>query len=211
MSDHPVHIPYSAELARKALHLGALVMPLGILALGRGLALYLLVPLAVLAVTCDVARQRIPWMHRFIQWVFSGIMRPEEQPPFGGPIVLNGATWMCVSAAVCAALFSEPVAAAALTLLMVGDGAAAVVGRRWGRTRFPGSPKSLEGSAAFVVAGLAFALPILAWPGVTLPAGVLVAGAVIAAVIEVLPIPVNDNLRVPVLAGAAMASLAALL
>lgn len=204
MSDSPPLISYSAELKRKALHLGALVLPLGIIVLGRTAALWLLVPFAVFAVTCDVARLRVPWMYRFINWVFAPIMRPEEQPPFGGPIVINGATWMCVSAALCAALFPEPIAAAALAMLMVGDGAAAVIGRRFGRTRYPFSEKSVEGSAAFFVTGLLAALPFgtLSDPGVPLPA--LVVGAFTAAFVEALPVPINDNVRVPVVAGAAM-------
>lgn len=204
MSDSPPLISYSAELKRKALHLGALALPIGLVVLGRTTALWLLVPFAVFAVTCDIARLRVPWMHRFINWVFAPIMRPEEQPPFGGPIVINGATWMCVSAALCALLFPEPIAAAALAMLMVGDGAAAVIGRRFGRTRYPFSEKSVEGSAAFFVTGLLAALPFgaLSVPGV--PVLALTAGALTAAIVEALPVPINDNVRVPVVAGAAM-------
>lgn len=204
LSDSPPLISYSAELKRKALHLGALVIPLGIVVLGRTVALWLLVPLAVVAVTLDVLRLRVPAVHRVISWVFAPIMRPEEQPPFGGPIVINGATWMCVSAALCTALFPEAVAAAALAMLMVGDGAAAIVGRRFGRTRYPFSEKSVEGSAAFFVTGLAAAFPfgVLANPAVALPA--LVAGAFAAAFVEALPVPINDNVRVPIVAGVTM-------
>ena len=179
-------------------------MPLGIVMLGREAALWLLVPLAVFAVICDTARLRVRWMHRFINWLFAPIMRPEEQPPFGGPIVLNGATWMCVSAALAALLFPEPIAASALAMLMVGDGAAAVIGRRFGRTRYPFSEKSLEGSVAFFVTGLLAALPfgLIPEPGVSAP--VLAVGAFMAAFVEALPIPINDNVRVPVVAGATM-------
>ena len=206
MSDHAPAIPYGAELKRKALHLGALALPAGLLALGRTAALFVLVPLALVAVFCDVARQRWAWMHAFIQWVFAPIMRPEEQPPFGGAVVLNGATWMCVSAALCALAFPEPVAAAALAMLMVGDGAAAVVGRRYGRHRYPSSSKSLEGSAAFFVTGLAAALPLATGlPGYdALTPLQLGLGALAATVTEALPVPVNDNLRVPLVAGLVM-------
>jgi dolichol kinase len=204
VSDLPPLISYSAELKRKALHLGALVIPLGIVVLGRSVAAWLLVPLAVVAVTLDVLRLRVPAVHRFINWVFAPIMRPEEQPAFGGPVVINGATWMCVSAAVCVLLFPEPVAAAALAMLMVGDGAAAVVGRRYGRTRYPFSEKSVEGSVAFFVTGLVAALPfgLLATPPVSLLA--LASGAFMAALVEALPVAINDNVRVPLVAGAAM-------
>lgn len=215
-------LPYDAEVKRKALHLGALVLPVGLLVLGRTAALFLLVPLAAVAVFCDVARQRWPWMHGFIGWVFGPIMRPEEQPAFGGPVVLNGATWMCVSAALCAALFSEPVAAAALAMLMVGDGAAAVVGRRYGRHRYRFGPasakspdsrrkpsgsrrKSLEGSAAFFVTAVLAALPLTSTLlPVPLTLRQLAFGAFAAALAEALPLPANDNVRVPLVAGLVM-------
>lgn len=204
MSDQPSLLSYGAELKRKALHVGALVIPVGIVALGRPTAMAVLVPLAAFAVACDVARLRVRWVHRFIRWAFAPIMRPEEQPPFGGPIVLNGATWMCVSAALCAVLFPETVAAASLAMLMVGDGAAAVVGRRFGRTRYPFSEKSVEGSLAFVVLGFVAAVPfgVAGEPALGFP--VLLAGVLAAAAIEALPLPINDNVRVPLVAGAAM-------
>ena len=211
VSDHVPLISYDAELKRKALHLGALVMPLGLLVLGRTGALVVLVPLALIAVFCDVARLRWAWMHRFIGWVFGPIMRPEEQPAFGGPLVLNGATWMCVSAALCAALFPEPIAAAALVMLMVGDGAAAVLGRRYGRTKWPGSPKSVEGSLAYAVTAFAIGLAVVAWPGTTVSVGTVAVGAVVGAAVEALPLPLNDNMRVPFLSGLAMAAALAVL
>lgn len=206
MSESLPVISYAAELKRKAIHLGALLLPLGILVLGRTVALWILAPLAVCAVGLDLARQRIPAVHRVIEKAFASIMRPEEQPPFGGPLVLNGAVWMCLSAFACALLFPEPIAAAALAMLMVGDGAAAVVGRRYGRHRYPFSPKSLEGTLAFLATALltAWPLTVIAMPYPPLTATQLIVGAVTAAVAEALPIPLNDNLRVPVLTGAVM-------
>jgi dolichol kinase len=201
-------LSYGAELRRKALHLGALVLPVGLLVLGREAALRLLVPLAVVALATDVARQRWPAVRGPILRVFAPIMRPEELPPPGGPLVLNGAVWMCLAAALCAALFPPAVAAAALAMQQIGDGAAAVVGRRFGRVRYPGQGKTLEGTAAFVVAALASAWLLARLPveglAEALPLGRLAVGALVAAVVEALPVPPNDNLRVPVAAAAAM-------
>jgi dolichol kinase len=195
---------------RKALHLGALALPAGILLVDRPVAVPVLAALSALAVACDVARQRWAPARRLLHGLFAPIMRPEELPPFGGPVVINGATWVCVSSAVCAAAFAAPVAAAALVMQMIGDAAAAVVGRRLGRRRYPWSSKSLEGSAAFVATAFLAALPLAALPpalGAAPPVGALAAGALAAAVMEALPIAVNDNLRVPLAAGAAIALL----
>ena len=205
MSDHAPVLPYRVELQRKAIHLGALVLPASMLVLPTPLARWGLSLAAVLALALDVARQRVPAVRDLIVGrVFGWMMRPEELPPEGGPIVLNGATWMCVSAAACVWLFPPAVAAAALAMLMVGDAAAAVVGRRFGRHRWPGSPKSVEGSAAYAAAALATGLAVAAWPGVGLSAAACGVGAVVGAAVEALPIPLNDNVRVPLLTGAAM-------
>ena len=217
MSDSVPVISYRAELGRKALHLGALVIPAGILLLDgaswRGLPVsaLVLVPLALLALGLDVARVRSAPMRDFLHRWFAWLMRPEEIPPLGGPVTFNGATMMCTSAAICALLFPAGIAAAALAMLMVGDGAAAVVGRRFGRTRWPGTPKSVEGSLAYAAFAFAIGLAVVAWPGAGFGLVICAVGAVSGAVVEALPIPVNDNLRVPLLTGLAMLASAALL
>lgn len=206
MSDHVPVIPYAAEVKRKALHLGALALPASILLLPRPVVLVALAVLAALAVALDVARQRVPAVRRLIvDRTFGWMMRPEEIPPEGSPIVLNGAVWMFVSALLCAWLFAPGVAAAALAMLMVGDGAAAVVGRRFGRTRWPGSPKSAEGSAAYAATAFAIGLAVVAWPGTSLTVAMCAVGALVGAAVEALPLPLNDNVRVPFLSALAMA------
>ena len=204
MSDHVPQIPYDAELKRKAIHLGALVLPASILVLPPPLAPASLTALAALAVALDVARQRVPLVRRLlIDRAFGWMMRPEELES-GGRIVFNGAVWMFLAAAACAWLFPPGVGAASLAMLMVGDGAAAVVGRRFGRTRWPGSPKSVEGSAAYAVSAFAVGAAVAAWPQADLGLAACAVGAVVGAAVEALPIPVNDNLRVPLVAGFAM-------
>ncbi len=205
MSEHAPVLPYRVELQRKAIHLGALVLPLAMLALPTPLARWSLSGLAVLALSLDLARQRVPAVRRLlVDRAFGWMMRPEEIPPEGGPVVLNGAVWMCLSAAACVWLFPPSVGAAALAMLMIGDAAAAVVGRRWGAHKWPGSPKSVEGSLAYVVAAFAMGLAVTAWPGAGLTVAACALGAVAGAALEALPIPVNDNFRVPLLSGLAM-------
>ena len=186
------------------------MIPLGILLLdgwtvaGLPLSAVILAPLAALALALDVARVRSRSIRDFLHRWFVWLMRPEEVPPFGGSITFNGATMMCTSAALCAALFPAGVAAAALAMLMVGDGAAAVIGRRFGRHRWPGTPKSVEGSLAYAVTAFGIGLAVVAWPGAELGLVPCAVGAVSGAIVEALPLPVNDNLRVPLLTGLAM-------
>lgn len=184
-------------------------MPVGLLFLGKSAAVWILVPLAGLAITLDIARQRIPAAKRLIEGCFAFMMRPEELPAKRKRLVLNGATWMCVAAALVAILFDEPIAAAGLVMLMVGDGVAAVVGRKYGTLRYPNSPKSLQGSLAFFVVACVGCLPLLGslWGHPPVSMLQIGAGALAATIVEALPIPINDNLRVPLVASLVISAL----
>jgi dolichol kinase len=97
------------------------------------------------------------------------------------------------------------VVTAALLCLALGDAAAALVGKAWGRHRFPGSAKSWEGSLAcwLVCLGAGWAAGLGPLPA---------AGAAFAATFVVL-LPTtrffNDNLWMPVAAAVAAAALGA--
>ncbi len=188
-------IPFAEELRRKALHLIALVVPAGIALLGKPI-LFGLLPLTLLALTADLLRVRAAWFRRFIERFFGAMMRRSERPPLGGPVAVNGATWVLVSATLLTLVFPAAVAASALALFMVGDAAAALVGRQWGRHRWPGGTRTVEGTLAFLGAGL------LTTTLLPVPFVVGTAGTAAAAVAEALPGPLNDNLRVPLVAAA---------
>jgi glycerol-3-phosphate acyltransferase PlsY len=95
-------------------------------------------------------------------------------------------------------LFDRTAAAVALLLLALGDPVAALAGRAAPGPRLWG--KSPVGTLAFLAAGLAGAGAWVIWTGLPLHWS-LVAAAVVAAVVEFLPLPVDDNLSVPLAAG----------
>jgi dolichol kinase len=176
------------ELARKAIHVSSAALPLLVWLVPRGAAVAVLVPLAAAAVAIDVTRLRWRparyWMLRFVR----PMLRHHERRRF------TGATYMVVAYALAVAVFPKPGAVAAMLFNGLGDAAAALVGRRWGRHRTR-SGKSWEGFAAGLAVNLAVALAVARLdPGLApLPA---VVGAVAAAVLELLDLPVDDNLRV---------------
>jgi uncharacterized protein (TIGR00297 family) len=98
------------------------------------------------------------------------------------------------------------IAAAAWAVLAVGDGAATVVGQRVGRTRIPWNPeKTAEGSAAFFVLGSAAAVALAYWtrpavdpsPSITYTFVAPILAAFVAALVETLPVRLDDNIAVP--------------
>ena len=188
-------IPYSAELARKALHLVALVVPVGMALLGRTWSIYLLVPLALVAFGADVLRARSSAFNIFIDRFFGFMMRGTERPAQKGVVSINGATWILITAAVLAILFPIRIAASAFAMFMLSDAAAALIGRRFGKRYWTGTTRTVEGSLAFLVTGILF---MWAVPHVSFWAGV--AGVLAAAVAEIPERPLNDNFRAPLAA-----------
>lgn len=92
-------------------------------------------------------------------------------------------------------IFPVPANYATVAIFTLGDSIASLVGEYYGATSLPfNRAKSLEGSlAGFVFAFLAGAVFISPW--------LAVVGAAIAMFIEYLPLPINDNLLIPVFTG----------
>jgi uncharacterized protein (TIGR00297 family) len=100
------------------------------------------------------------------------------------------------------------IVAAAWGIMAAGDGFATLVGRRFGRTPLPWNPdKSVEGTLAFIVFG-SVAGVFLAWwvrPSVfTLPFPPLLfalvapaVAALVAGLVETIPVRLDDNISVP--------------
>jgi dolichol kinase len=187
-------IPFRSELARKLLHLLALVIPIAALLLGRGLALALLVPLTLVAISADIFRARNASFHRFIDRFFGFMMRPVEKPGVGTKVVINGATWVLLAATLLALIFPLEVGMPAFIVFMVADASAALVGRRLGRINWPRTSRTIEGSLAFFATGL---LLYMLWGtfGVLMILLIMLVGTLA----EALPGPLNDNIRVPLL------------
>jgi glycerol-3-phosphate acyltransferase PlsY len=185
------------HLGRKLFHLFG---GLGLLSLyyllgrQRALTCYGLLIAVVLAV--DMIRLRIPAFNQFIQTRFSGFIRKNEANKLTGtaPYVLGiGLTLL---------LYRTEIATAAICFLAFGDVAATAVGERYGRTKISGE-KSLEGTLAFVAIAVTVGF-LLTLTGIQLTNGIILAGAIAAAGVELVPLPVNDNLVIPLVSGGVM-------
>lgn len=134
-----------------------------------------------------------------INGVFMGLVGPMlKDVEMGRP---TGVGYFLGGALTCLLLFDVEVTLASLAILSVGDPAAAAVGQRWGRIRI--GKKSLEGLAAFFVATMVSGMILRGfWPGLSMP--VFAIGALTGAVVECLPLKVDDNLILPLAAALAM-------
>ncbi len=143
----------------------------------------------------DLARFRVEGLNRiFLRWL-APLLKSDEGRR------ITGATYMAIAALVVFLVFDRPVAVAALLFMSLGDPAAALVGRRMPGLRIFG--KSPVGTAAFIAVSWAV-VGLLVGSGVVDYHWGLMAGAVAAGLAELAPLPVDDNITVPIAAATAM-------
>jgi dolichol kinase len=185
---------FRRELARKAIHLSSTAVPIA-LALGieRRVALLVLGALALVAVAVEVARATSPSIGARFDALFHPLLRSHESTR------VTGATWLISAMFIAVLLLPRSAAIVATWAAAVGDTAAALIGMRFGRIRSVRDGKSLEGSAACLLATLAGAL-LLAHPG----AGIALLAAVAATAAERAPWPRDDNIRIITAVGVTM-------
>ncbi len=196
---------YGVEIARKAIHLCSLSIPVVYYFVSRGTALTILVPLTAAFLAADLARLTIPAARTLFDRFFGFLLRSREQQERR----LNGATYVLISATLCVLIFPKIIVVTAFAILIVSDSAAALIGRKFGRHPF--LSKTREGAGAFLVSAL---LVVLVAPKVDgLPAEYLIgfAGALLGSVVESMPTNIDDNLSIPVSIGLLMWLLYAIL
>jgi len=184
------------QIGRKLYHLLGGVGLLSIyFILGRKQSLLFYAALFILILVIDGARLMIPAWNRFVFIRFGSFIRKNEEHKLTGtaPYVLGIGLSLYA--------YALPVATAAICFLAFGDVAATAIGERFGKTKI--GDKSLEGTFAFIVAA-ALSGFLLSLTGVHLLTWVMVLGVLVAAGVELMTLPVNDNLLIPLVAGGIM-------
>lgn len=186
-------IPLS-EYKRKLIHLFNLAIPFGYLYVfpEKWVFVKLLSILMVFFIIFDILRHKVTWVKSLFSLFIDSMLRSHEQEG-----KLTGATWVMIGAVISIILFSKPVAIIALIFMSLGDTAAGLIGQRYGKHKIWN--KSWEGffGGLFVciIIGMNYSL---------LPMTISLSGAVAAMVMEIVPIPLDDNFKIPLGAGAIM-------
>jgi dolichol kinase len=162
--------------------------------------------IACLVYVLDRVRIAYPELARRAAWANRLLARAEEQ------VRESGMTPYAIAVLLTILTVPKPAALVAIYTLAIADPAAAVVGITWGRTRI-GAERSLEGSLAFFTATLTIALLVLGGsvvaPWATITAMALVI-ATTAAMCELMPLRIDDNMTIPLFVGFATWVVAAL-
>lgn len=148
----------------------------------------------------EFARRSSPRVNDLLMRLFAPVAHAHEATK------VNSATWYATAILFLAVSSTVETGAAALMALGLGDPAAALIGRQFGRTRLANG-RSLEGSLAFVGAGFVGAYWALSMFHPAAPDALVVralVAAVAGAAAELFVRGVDDNLAVPVAAAVAL-------
>ncbi|MBI4540342.1 MAG: hypothetical protein HY704_12635 [Gemmatimonadetes bacterium] len=178
---------------RRVFHAGNGLVVAGALAafpIARETALGLLGAALIVLFAADLVRLASPAANLLFFRTFAPLVSPREARR------IASSTWYALGVWLAIALYPRQIAIASILALAVADPVAGYVGRRWGK-RPLGRDGTLEGSAAFLLAcALAFA------PFTDPFRAALAAAATSGA--ERLPRILDDNVTIPLAAGAAL-------
>lgn len=179
------------DLIRESIHIGGILVPfLCIYLIDRYVVALLVLITALLYLVSEMARMRGLKVPIFSTVTFKSATNVDLQEFMTAPF------FFALGIAFSLIFFPAPLGYASIAILTIGDGSAKIFGKKYGRRRIPfNKGKNFEGTAF----GLFFAfLGALLFVD---PAKAIV-GAAVGMLMESLPLPINDNLIVPLASGA---------
>ena len=182
----------AVEIRRKIVHLVTLSIPVGYALMAKDTVLFILLLLFLGFLSVDLLRHYHSGIASLFRKYFLGTVLREKEKA-----TLMGSTYFLFSTLLTILVFPKPIAIASILILILADASAALVGKGIGKVPIFG--KTLEGSMAFLICSL-----LIVWTYPNLDRFSASLAALSAAVIEILPIRLDDNLTIPLVAAAVM-------
>ena len=181
----------NSELLRKLIHLSNLIIPFTYLFYfnTRIEALIVLAPITLFSLLIEYSSIV---KNIFDSYLFTMLRNHEISGKY------TGATWVFIASTLSIAVFPKEIAVLSLVFMSIGDTTAGIIGRKFGRIKFYN--KTFEGA----LAGLIVCLIIGLMMDLNLPNVIIIVGAFSAMIIELIPVSLDDNLRIPLFSGTIM-------
>ena len=181
------------EVVREVIHACGLFVPVAAIHFGAYPIAFLLVLMMLMYVASELARMEGKSVPLFSSITLRATTDTERYEFAATPIFL------ALGVILCLLVFPAPISYAAVAVVCLGDSAASISGKLFGRTPVPfNKGKNIEGSAIGLVFAFFGAMLFLQ------PLQALV-GAILGMFVESLPLPVNDNLSTPLATGIILA------
>ena len=176
------------EYQRKAIHLFNLIIPFSywFIIPDQNQFKIIIITFTALFILADYFRTKSKLIKKLFILFFDKMLREHELKG-----QFTGATWVMISASVTILVFSKYIAIISLIFMSIGDTFAALIGRKYGKLKI--YDKSFEG----FLGGLIVCL-VAAYFYDPLPFYISSFGALAAMLLETLPLPFDDNFRIPI-------------
>ncbi len=190
-------ISFASELKRKLIHISSSWIAFAYLFLSKDIMLVILGAIFLGCLLFDIFRVYSKGFNEFYLKYVGPVLRSHEYHI--KKITFTGATYLMFAALLCVIIFPQQVAIAAILLMTIGDAAAAIIGKSFGKVSI--FTKTLEGSIAFFISGLVivFLMPKISNDPNELYVGI--AAVILTSIIEVMPLKLDDNITVPIVFG----------
>jgi dolichol kinase len=149
--------------------------------------------LSLIAILLEISRKKWDIVESLFEKHFNFMLRQSEFDED-----LTGATWLLFGSTITLFLFPIQIAVPALLFLTVGDAFAAIIGKVIPVGKI--GDKYLSGT----IAGIVTSCDIALWINQILPSEIIILSSVASMLVEVAPIPMNDNLTIPLTGGLVM-------
>ncbi|MBN2426155.1 MAG: hypothetical protein JXR46_12875 [Calditrichaceae bacterium] len=182
-------------LIRKLIHISSCILPIFYYFSHNGELIKLIaVFLAVGFLIADFMRMHFSIAKHYFQRIFLKLLKENEKK-----YELTGATYLFLGIATVFFIFDKKMAVCAALIVTIADPLAAVIGKYKGKINLWN--KTLEGSITFFIVSL---MIVFSFYGLTWEIFIV---ALIVTLMELLPVKLNDNLTLPVVAGGSLYTL----
>lgn len=198
-----INTSYKRELQRKLIHLSSLWMIFAIFYLSRQQAIIFFAFLYVFILISELLRKYNQTFRSLYYKLFGKLMRSHEVDQNKFSFV--GSYYFVLAVFIAVVFFSKEVAILSVTVMLICDTCAALIGKKFGKTKL--CNKSLEGSLAFMFSGflMAYVIYNLLYLNINFLMSAFVA-VVLATVVELVSndIHMDDNLTIVLAMGGTM-------
>jgi len=184
----------NSEISRKTIHILSAIMPLFHIYVFRE-KIEMIIVLSLMLIFCFFIEnsRNNPVIYKVFNKYLFFMMRNFEKKG-----ELTGATWVFVGSLFTIIFVPNPFCILALFFLSVGDTFAAIIGIKYPYIKI--GKKTLSGSIACFISCIAIGLIID--QGINIE--VLIFGALIASIVELISFKINDNVLIPIVSGFSM-------
>ncbi|MBQ3695909.1 MAG: phosphatidate cytidylyltransferase [Alphaproteobacteria bacterium] len=183
------------EFLRKLIHLSSFWMVAMVWLLPRVWCILMLCTITTIVLIAEYETHKNSLCGRIYRFLFSSVLREKEKDAAFG---FSGAAYVLIAALLLVVIMPKVVVMFALSVLLLCDTAAALVGRAIGHYRIIGK-KTIEGTVAFVLSGMIVCM-LFNW-GFGLPVYRALIGVFLGCMGDLLneKIHIDDNLSIPLL------------